>query len=66
MIEKDVNSMHYTASLVSFIQIRDEALARWSLYPELSSFRNYFTTQWLEGIWVNWPLFTRPAGFCTT
>ncbi|CAF0714389.1 unnamed protein product [Brachionus calyciflorus] len=31
-----------------------------------SDFKLYFESQWLEGQWVNWPLFTRPAGFSTT
>ncbi|RNA37759.1 hypothetical protein BpHYR1_042253 [Brachionus plicatilis] len=66
MFDKDVNNMHYTNSLAGFNQVIDEALSRCSLYPQLLSFKNYFVSQWLVSIWVNWSLFSRPYGFSTT
>ncbi|CAF1103637.1 unnamed protein product [Brachionus calyciflorus] len=34
MIENDVNSMHYTANLQAFIQVKNDVLEKWSVISE--------------------------------
>ncbi|CAF0999559.1 unnamed protein product [Brachionus calyciflorus] len=58
--------MHYSTSLENFEILKEEVLARWSLYPDLIDFKLYFTNQWLQSQWSNWKLFDRPYGFSTT
>ncbi|CAF1099939.1 unnamed protein product [Brachionus calyciflorus] len=66
MIENDVGALHYTVFLENFNSSKQEILSRWSQFNELSDFKLYFESKWLEGQWLNWPLFTFPAGFSTT
>ncbi|CAF0903948.1 unnamed protein product [Brachionus calyciflorus] len=56
--DKDVNNMHYTSNLESLYHIKEEALLRWSQYPQLAIYN-----QSLESIWANWPVFTRQSGY---
>ncbi|RNA17037.1 Carbonic anhydrase 2 [Brachionus plicatilis] len=66
MIEKDVVSLHYSNTYERFIHLKMEIFERWSQIEEMNDFKQYFEKQWLEGHWINWPLFTRPPGFSTT
>ena len=61
----DIRKLHYSDSQKNFNNLKKKSITKWRRYG-LETFIEYFSKQWLDGVFCNWCIFNTPPGYSTT
>ena len=62
----DIRNLHYCTTKNGFNKLKNKVLKKWETIESLIDFSNYFRKQWLDGVFCNWAIFSKPAGCAST